>query len=117
MARIAVVACLLTVAAGADVVANDWAELKTLCEAGGNVVTLSGSFGASEYADQPLSYEGNHGYHQIDFSGVTCVVKGQGQTLDAKGAGGFFWGSGAGSSLELHGVILKNGNTAAGVSE
>jgi hypothetical protein len=30
--------------------------------------------------------------------------------LDAKGAGRFFYGSGAGSSLELHGVILKNGN-------
>jgi hypothetical protein len=98
MARFAVFACLLAVAAGANVVANDWAELKTLCEAGGNVVTLSGSFDASEYVEQ------------IDFSGVTCVVKGQGQTLDAKGAGRFFYGNGAGSSLELHGVILKNGN-------
>jgi hypothetical protein len=31
--------------------------------------------------------------------------------LDAKGVGRFFYGSGAGSSLELHGVILKNGNS------
>jgi hypothetical protein len=73
-----------------------------MCEAGGgysgNAVALSESFDASEYAGQ------------ISFSRVTCVVKGQGQTLDAKGAGRIFYGSGAGSSLELHGVVLKNGN-------
>jgi hypothetical protein len=57
MARIAVVACLLAVAAGADVVANNWAELKTQCEAG-NAVALSDTFDASEYAGQ------------IGFSGV-----------------------------------------------
>jgi hypothetical protein len=105
MARIAVVACLLTVAAGADVVANSWAELKTLCEAGGNEVTLSDAFDASEY-------EG-----QIDFSGVTCVVRGQGQTLDAKGGGRVFYASDAGSSLEVHGLILKNGNAVVSNSK
>jgi hypothetical protein len=65
----------LAVAAGANVVAHDWAELKALCEAGDNEVALSKSFDASAYAGQ------------ISFSRVTCVVKGQGQTLDAKGAG------------------------------
>jgi hypothetical protein len=32
------------------VVASDWAELKALCEAGGNEVALSDSFDASAYA-------------------------------------------------------------------
>ena len=80
------------------VTAANWAELKTKCEAGDNEVTLSDSFDASSYAGQ------------IDFSGKTCVVIGQGQTLDAKNAGRFFSGNGAGSSLEVHGLVLKNGN-------
>ena len=79
--------------------AANWAELKNKCEAGGNEVTLSDSFDASSYSGE------------IDFSGKTCVVKGQGQTLDAKGAGRFFYGSGAGSSLEVHGLVLKNGHS------
>ena len=83
------------------VTAANWAELKTLCEAGGNEVTLSDSFDASSYSGE------------IDFSGKTCVVKGQGQTLDAKGAGRFFYGSGAGSSLEVHGLVLKNGHSGS----
>jgi hypothetical protein len=85
------------------VTAANWAELKNKCEAGGNEVTLSDSFDASSYTG-------------IDFSGKTCVVKGQGQTLDAKGAGGFFYGSGAGSSLEVHGLVLKNGKVTGKVS-
>jgi hypothetical protein len=82
------------------VAAENWTELKTKCEAGGNEVTLTDSFDASSYTEQ------------IDFSGKTCVVKGQGQTLDAKGAGRFFYGSGAGSSLEVHGLVLKNGKAS-----
>ena len=82
------------------VTAANWAELKIKCEAGGNEVTLSDSFDASSYSGQ------------IDFSGKTCVVKGQGQTLDAKGAGRFFYGYGAGSSLEVHGLVLKNGKAS-----
>jgi hypothetical protein len=74
------------------VTATNWAELKALCEAGGNEVALSDSFDASSYPGQ------------ITSSGKTCVVKGQGQALDAKGAGRFFYGSGAGSSLEVHGL-------------
>jgi hypothetical protein len=85
------------------VTAANWAELKTKCEAGGNEVTLSDSFDASVYAGQ------------INFSGKTCVVIGHGQTLDAGKSGRFFYGSGAGSSLEVHGLVLKNGK--AEVSE
>jgi hypothetical protein len=80
------------------VTAANWAELKTKCEAGGNEVTLSDSFDASVYAGQ------------IDFSRKTCVVIGHGQTLDAGKSGCFFYGSGAGSSLEVHGLVLMNGN-------
>ena len=88
----------LAIAAGANVVANDWAELKAPCEAGGNEVALREPFDASEYAGP------------IGFSRKTCVVKGQGHTLYAKGGGRFFYANGAGSSLEVHGLVLKNGN-------
>jgi hypothetical protein len=82
-------------------VTHDWAQLKELCEAGGNEASLSESFDASAYGGQ------------ISFSHVTCVVlKGQSQTLDAKRAGRIFYGSGTDSSLELHGVVLKNSNAS-----
>jgi hypothetical protein len=88
------------------VIASNWEELKTKCEAGGNEVTLSSSFDGSVYPGQ------------IDFSGKTCVIIGQGQTLDAiivrfglyaEGAGRFFYANQAGSLLEVHGLVLKNG--------
>jgi hypothetical protein len=84
------------------VITSNWEEMKTKCEAGGNEVSLSDSFDGSVYPGQ------------INFSGQTCVIIGQGQTLDAKGAGRFFYGSGAGSSLEVHGLVLKNGKLVSG---
>jgi hypothetical protein len=81
------------------VIASNWEEMKTKCEAGGNEVSLSDSFDGSVYPGQIL------------FSGRTCVIIGQGQTLDAKAAGRFFYGEGAGSSLEVHGLVLKNGKS------
>jgi hypothetical protein len=87
------------------VTAANWAELKNKCEAGGNEVTLSDSFDASLYSGE------------INFSGKTCVVIGQGQTLDAGKSWRFFYGSGAGSSLEVHGLVLKNGKVYSDVSE
>ena len=80
--------------------AANWADLKTLCEAGGNNVTLTDSFDASSYTEQ------------IDFSGKTCVVIGNGKTLDAGNTGRFFYGSGAGSSLEVHNLVLMNGSAS-----
>jgi hypothetical protein len=80
------------------VVASNWEEMKTKCEAGDNEVTLGSSFDGSVYPGQ------------IDFSDKTCVIIGQGQTLDAKSAGRFFSGVGAGSSLEVYGLVLKNGS-------
>ena len=79
------------------VTAKDWAELKSLCEAGGNEVTLSQSFDASSYPGQ------------IDFSGKSCVIRGSGQTFDLGQQGRFAYGNGAGSSLEMHGLTIKNG--------
>jgi hypothetical protein len=86
------------------VTASNWEEIKTKCEAGDSEVSLSDSFDSSVYPGQ------------IDFSGKTCVIIGQGQTLDQKNSrrkgqssGLFFFGSGAGSSLEVHGLVLKNG--------
>ena len=80
-----------------EVVADDWAELKSLCEAGGNDITLSPSFDASSYPGQ------------IDFSGKSCVIRGSGQTFDMGQQGRFAYGDGSGSSLELHGLTIQNG--------
>ena len=79
------------------VTAKDWAELKSLCEAGGNEVTLSQSFDASSYPGQ------------IDFSGKSCVIQGSGQTFDLGQQGRFAYGEGSGSSLEMNGMTIKNG--------
>jgi hypothetical protein len=47
---------------------------------------------------------------EIDFSNKYITIWGQGGTLlDAAGGGRFFSGSGAGSWLVLHGVVLQNG--------
>ena len=80
-----------------EVVANDWAELKNLCEAGGNDITLSPSFDASSYPGQ------------IDFSSKSCIIRGSGQTFDLGQQGRFAYGEGSGSWLELHGLTIKNG--------
>jgi hypothetical protein len=89
-------------ASSLKVTAANWAELKTMCEAGGNEVSLSDSFDGSVYSGH------------IDFSGKTCMIKGRGQILDANEGGRFFYGMGAGSSLEVHGLVLKNGKFSAG---
>ena len=83
------------------VTANNWAEMKDLCEAGGNDVT---HVTLSESSFDASSYPG-----QIDFSGKSCIIWGSGQTFDLGGAGRFAYGHGSGSSLELHGLIIKNG--------
>jgi hypothetical protein len=88
------------------VFAANWADLKTKCEAGGNgsrnEVTLTDDFEASSYTEE------------IDFSGRTCVVHGGSgvKTVDAGGRGRFFYGLGADSSLELHGLVLMNGSAS-----
>jgi predicted outer membrane repeat protein len=91
---------------------TNWSEMRIACEAGGEDVILSSSFNAG-------SYPGS-----IDFSGVACVIRGQGQTLDAAmtlESGGntstslkrFFSGSGPGSRLEVHALTLKNGEVSS----
>jgi hypothetical protein len=75
---------------------NNWAELKTACEAG-EIVTLSKTFVAGAY---PGEIRIRHG--------GTCVFRGKGQVLDARNAGRLFSVS-HGSSLEIHGFVLKNG--------
>jgi hypothetical protein len=85
------------------VTANNWAELKLHCEAGGVEISLSDSF-----VGDAASYPG-----QIDFSGKVCVVQGNGKILDAGGTGRFFYGKGEGSSLVVHSLTLKNGKAPA----
>jgi hypothetical protein len=90
------------------VVVDNWADMKTQCEAG-HEVSLAQSF-EGDFA----SYPG-----EIDFSGKVCVIRGNGKTLDAGGnveanvltgkSGRFFTGTGTGSSLEVHGLTLRNG--------
>jgi hypothetical protein len=62
-------------------------------------VFLSDSFAAGSYPGQ------------IDVSGKTCVVFGNGKVLDAGGAGRIFYGSDASGSgsLTIHNLVLKNG--------
>ena len=83
------------------VTAKNWAELKSLCEAGGNDITLSQTFDASSYPGE------------INFSGKSCVIRGSGQTFDLNKTGRFLrrfaYANGAGSSLELHGLTIMNG--------
>ena len=80
------------------VVVDNWADMKTQCEAGYEVSL------AQSFEGDSASYPG-----EIDFSGKACVIRGNGKTLDAGGAGRFFTGSGTGSSLEVHGLTLRNG--------
>jgi hypothetical protein len=82
----------------------NWVELKAACSAsvcdtanGGCTITLSDDFVMGSYIGE------------IDFSGKAITIWGQGQVLDASGGGRFFKGIGAGSSLELHDVVLQNG--------
>ena len=79
------------------VVVDNWADMKTQCEAGYEVSL------AQSFEGDSASYPG-----EIDFSGKVCVIRGNGKTLDAGGAGRFFTGSGTGSSLEVHGLTLRN---------
>jgi hypothetical protein len=88
------------------VVVDNWADMKTQCEAGYEVSL------AQSFEGDSASYPG-----EIDFSGQVCVIRGNGKTLDAGGAGRFFTGSGAGSSLEVHGLTLRNGKTLKSVSD
>jgi hypothetical protein len=48
---------------------------------------------------------------EISFSGKTVTIWGQGKVLDASAGGRFFNGNGAGSLLELHNVVLQNGQS------
>jgi hypothetical protein len=65
---------------------------------GGGDVTLSKAFVAGAYPGQIRIPRGG-----------TCVFRGKGQVLDARNAGRLFSVSGTGSSLEIHGLVLKNG--------
>jgi hypothetical protein len=88
--------------------ANNWIQLKNKCTTsacntvnGGCAIVLNDDFVMGSYTSE------------IGFSGKTITIWGQGKFLDAAGEGRFFSGNGAGSSLELHDVVLQNG-TAGG---
>jgi predicted outer membrane repeat protein len=49
-----------------------------------------------------------------DFSGSKLIVKCNGATLNADHSEQFFYGNGDGSSLSLHGCIIKNGKSSSG---
>jgi hypothetical protein len=53
------------------------------------------------------------GYGEISFSSKDITLWGQGKVLDAFWGGRFFDGSGAGSFLELHNVVLQNGQSGS----
>ena len=71
-------------------------ELQSACASSGTIV-LSSSFVMGAYTSQ------------CDFSGKAIIVRCDGKVLDANKQGRFFSGIGSGSSLEVHGCVLKNG--------
>jgi hypothetical protein len=96
-------------------VAPSWIQLQNECESsslqlvsqahyncdtanGGCTITLSEDFVMGSYSGE------------IEFSGKAITIWGQGKVLDASGGGRFFKAIGAGSFLELHDVVLQNGN-------
>jgi hypothetical protein len=83
-----------------------WGDLKTQCEAGGAVVSLAVSFPVDSYPGEISVSAGNK----------TCVIQGNGKTLDAGGGGRIFKVTGTGSSLQLHNLSLING-AMSGVSK
>jgi hypothetical protein len=101
-----------TAATPAPTASPHWAELKSQCESsacdtvnGGCIIVLSGGFvmDVGAYSSE------------ISFSSKNITLWGQGKVLDASGGGRIFEGEGAGSFLELHDVVLQNGE-ANGVS-
>jgi hypothetical protein len=52
---------------------------------------------------------GGYNDSSLDFSGKNITIWGNGKILDPLGEGRIFWGSGAGSCLTLHEVVLQNG--------
>eukprot|EP00935_MAST-01C_sp_MAST-1C-sp1_P000910 g910.t1 len=81
---------------------SSWAELRSACASSGTIV-LSASFAMGDYTSQ------------CEFSGKAIIVRCDGKVLDANKQGRFFYGSGGGSSLELHGCTLKNGKANVSV--
>jgi hypothetical protein len=84
---------------------SNWNQLKSTCENsacntanGGCTIILSDDFVMGSFTGE------------IDFSGKTITIWGQGKVLDALGEGRFFRGEGANSFLELHDAVLQNGN-------
>jgi predicted outer membrane repeat protein len=89
----------------------NWADLEATCSDsacdtanGGCTITLSDDFVMGSYSGE------------IDFSGKTITICAQGKVLDASGywySGLYFNGNGAGSLLELHDVVLQNGQSGS----
>ena len=84
---------------------SNWNQLTNRCANsacntanGGCTIALSDNFVMGSYTSE------------ISFSGKTITIWGQGKVLDASGGGRFFNGNGAGSLLELHDAVLKNGD-------
>jgi hypothetical protein len=83
-----------------------WQQLKSRCENsacstdfGGCTIVLSNNFVMGSYDSE------------INFSGTTITLWGQGKVLDAAGGGRLFNGDSAGSFLELHDAVLQNGES------
>jgi predicted outer membrane repeat protein len=78
---------------------TSWTQLVTACAAPSANITLSPAFKMGAYTNE------------IDFSGKVIIIFGSNASLDAGQKGRFFNadGSKGKTSLELHGITLKNG--------
>ena len=87
---------------------SSWAEMKSACGSmTSGTVTLSDGFIMGTYTPTPSPQYGG-----IDFSGKQLVIIGNNKVLDAEENGRFFYGSGTGSSLEVHNVTMTNGKVS-----
>jgi hypothetical protein len=85
-------------------------DLKTYCEGGANV-SLAVSFPVDSYPGEDFPWGTTISYPgEIFLDGTTCVIQGNGKTLDAGGRGRFFQVKNTGSSLQVHNLALVNGN-------
>ena len=78
---------------------------------------LAGEYVVESYAElKSLMACPDNSNAACDFSGKALIMRCNGKTLDAGQAARFFYGSGSGSSLQVHRCVLKNGKTTSSVS-
>jgi hypothetical protein len=89
---------------------SSWAEMKIACGSmTSGTVTLSDGFIMGTYTPTNSLYISPAQLGGIDFSDKQLVIIGNNKVLEGGVGGRFFYGSGTGSSLEVHSLTMTNG--------